>query len=209
MSLRGEFNRDKHTFRSLAILTVVGEAVDFLINSPVHRLPPPVRFNGAGIYALYYTGAFEPYAKLTAMNRDGFLRPIYVGKAVPPGWRQARNIEGSANSLYNRLREHARNIELAKNLNVTDFACRFAIMEGQESNLISTVESEMIRRFTPVWNSVVDGFGNHDPGKGRYNQSLSEWDTLHPGRAWAKKLTGKRPTAMAIIAKILDATSSF
>jgi hypothetical protein len=29
---------------------------------------------------------------------------------------------------------------------------------------------------------------NHDPGSGRYNQQISPWDILHPGRAWAKKL---------------------
>ena len=202
VSSENEFSRDKHTFRSAAIIKVVGEAVDFLINSPVHQLPP-VRFDGAGICALYYTGAFEAYTKLAAMNRDEHRQPIYAGKAALPGWRQARSIEASANSLYNRLRDQARNIGLAKNLTVSDFACRFVIREGQESNLISIVESELIRRFTPLWNSVVDGFGNHDPGLGRYNQSPSEWDTLHPGRSWVKKLKGKRPTTKAIVAKIV------
>lgn len=42
--------------------------------------------------------------------------------------------------------------------------------------------------FRPVWNMVIDGFGNHDPGSGRYNQKISSWDTLHPGRSWAMKL---------------------
>ena len=46
----------------------------------------------------------------------------------------------------------------------------------------------MINRFKPVWNSVIDGFGNHAPGKGRKNQVQSPWDMLHPGRQWAKKL---------------------
>lgn len=43
-------------------------------------------------------------------------------------------------------------------------------------------------RFKPIWNKVLDGFGNHDPGKGRYEQQKSKWDTLHPGRAWARNL---------------------
>jgi hypothetical protein len=126
---------------------------------------------------------------------------------VPPGWRQARKTEVSSSSLYGRLREHARNIKETDNLKIEGFACRFMILEGQESNLIGTVESELIRRFTPLWNSVIDGFGNHDPGSGRYNQSPSEWDILHPGRKWAAKLTGKPSTVKKIKAKIHRATA--
>jgi hypothetical protein len=79
------------------------------------------------------------------------------------------------------------------------------ILEGQESDLISTVEAELIRRYNPLWNSRIDGFGNHDPGSGRYAQALSEWDVLHPGRPWAAKLTGKRPNLRTIVAKIREA----
>src|SRR5262249_6824895 len=50
-------------------------------------------------------------------------------------------------------------------------------------------ERLMIRTAAPVWNVVVDGFGNHDPGSGRYNQKVSPWDTLHPGRPWVIRLT--------------------
>ena len=39
-----------------------------------------------------------------------------------------------------------------------------------------------------VWNIVLEGFGNHDPGSGRYNQQRSAWDVIHPGRYWAEKL---------------------
>ncbi len=202
MSIEPEFDRKRHLFRSPEIIQVVDEAVDFLLNAPVHPLPPSAKFDGAGVYALYYFGSFAPYAKLAALNHSEFVRPIYVGKAVPPGWRQARNIIVNASSLQQRLREHARNIEAVKNLSRTEFTCRFMIMEGQESNLISTVESELIRRFIPLWNCVVDGFGNHDPGQGRYNQSPSEWDVLHPGRVWVKKLTGKRPAIKSILARI-------
>jgi hypothetical protein len=38
-----------------------------------------------------------------------------------------------------------------------------------------------------VWNRVLDGFGNHTPGAGRFKQQRSRWDTLHPGRSWAEK----------------------
>lgn len=209
MLIETEFDRNRHLFRSPTIIQIAAEAVGFLLETPVNDLPPSARFDGAGVYALYYFGDFAPYAKLAAVNRDECIRPIYVGKAVPPGWRQARNTVSNAASLQQRLREHARNIVATQNLKARDFACRFMIMEGQESNLISTVESELIRRYTPLWNSVVDGFGNHDPGSGRYNQSPSEWDVLHPGRAWAKKLTGKRPALKTIATKIQRATAAW
>jgi len=79
------------------------------------------------------------------------------------------------------------------------------ILEGDESDLISTVEAELIRRYNPLWNSTIDGFGNHDPGSGRYAQAPSEWNVLHPGRAWATKLTGKEPNLRGIVVKIRDA----
>lgn len=65
------------------------------------------------------------------------------------------------------------------------------ILEGTGSNLIGTVEAALIRHYKPVWNTEIDGFGNHDPGKGRYNQAKSDWDIIHPGRPWADKLTGE------------------
>jgi hypothetical protein len=40
----------------------------------------------------------------------------------------------------------------------------------------------------PLWNQKLDGFGNHDPGAGRYNQQRSPWDVIHPGRPWAARL---------------------
>ena len=76
------------------------------------------------------------------------------------------------------------------------------ILEGLESDLVVPVEAELIHRYRPLWNCVVDGFGNHDPGKGRYNQARSEWDVLHPGRPWADRLTGKSPRMKDILAKI-------
>jgi len=201
-----EFNRELHVFRSPKIIKVVDDAINFLLKSPDCHLPPEVPFEGPGVYSIYYTGKFPQYSKLAACNRRSCERPIYVGKAVPPGWRQARKTEVISSSLYGRLKEHAKSIKETDNLKIEDFACRFMILEGQESNLISTVESELIRRFTPLWNSVIDGFGNHDPGSGRYNQSPSEWDILHPGRKWAAKLTGRPPRIDKITAKIQLAT---
>ena len=52
---------------------------------------PPNPFNGAGVYAIYYTGSFDPYRLVAAENKDNLFNwPIYVGKAVPKGGRIGR-----------------------------------------------------------------------------------------------------------------------
>jgi hypothetical protein len=58
-------------------------------------------------------------------------------------------------------------------------------------------ESLLIERYRPLWNVVVDGFGNHDPGSGRHQGKRPNWDTLHPGRAWASRL---QPSTLSLVA---------
>jgi hypothetical protein len=87
--------------------------------------------------------------------------------------------------LYNRLAEHAESIQAARNLSVEDFACRYLVVDDI---WIPLGESLLIEMFSPIWNHLVDGFGNHDPGKGRYQQQRAPWDVLHPGRNWADRL---------------------
>ena len=70
--------------------------------------------------------------------------------------------------------------------------------------MIGTVEASLIRLYMPIWNCCIDGFGNHDPGSGRYNQAMSDWDILHPGRPWAKRLRGEHPTQIEISEKALS-----
>lgn len=144
------------------------------------------------MYALYYIGKNPYYTTLYNQNRLAFVQPIYVGKAVPLGWRQSKNVAEIANKreLFNRMKEHAKSINSCKNLYIEDFYCRFMILEGGNASLIATVEAALIREFRPVWNSCLDGFGNHTPGAGRFNQAKSDWDVLHPGREWADKCTG-------------------
>ena len=87
--------------------------------------------------------------------------------------------------MYNRLAEHAESIQCTKNLDIEDFACRYLVVDDI---WIPLGESLLIEMFSPIWNRLIDGFGNHDPGKGRYQQQRSPWDVLHPGRTWAEKL---------------------
>ncbi len=61
-------------------------------------------------------------------------------------------------------------------------------MLQQPIQQLPLAESLLVEMYCPLWNQKIDGFGNHDPGKGRYNQQRSAWDIIHPGRAWANKL---------------------
>jgi hypothetical protein len=196
------FDCRRHVFHSPQFHSVVDEAIKFFNNTPAHNLVPPDAFAGTGVYGLYYAGDYELYAEISRANQRGCVQPIYVGKAVPPGWRTARSQETEAPVLYRRLQEHARSIQQAEELLIDDFSCRFVILCDIESDLVIPVEAELIRRYKPLWNSVVDGFGNHDPGKGRYNQARSEWDVLHPGRPWAERLMGESPSLEDVMAKV-------
>ena len=198
-----KFDRSKHVFHSEAFAEIIKDTIRFFNGTPVHLLPPPESFIGTGVYALYYIGKSEYYKHLYELNRLNFIQPIYIGKAVPRGWRQAR-IQQSSNELYNRLCDHQNSIRQANNLNLEDFRCRFMILEGTAVDLIGTVEASLIRLYKPIWNSCIDGFGNHDPGSGRYDQAKSDWDILHPGRRWAERLQGEHPAVNEIEKKALS-----
>jgi len=150
-------------------------------------------FEGAGVYALYYTGDFPPYRPMAQKNRDGnFALPIYVGKAVPAGSRMGAGLDLAAGKVfYKRLKEHADSIRSAENLRIEDFYCRFLVVDDI---WIPLGESLLIARFEPLWNALIDGFGNHDPGKGRRAGMRPRWDVLHPGRRWAANLAERQET---------------
>lgn len=159
----------------------IGESiVKAMLDRPKEKLPPR-QFIWAGVYAIYYEGGNLLYKNLEKE------RPIYVGKAVPSGARKG-NVgvgENQGQALYSRLRQHADSIDASSNLRLCDFRCRYLAVDDI---WIPLAETLLIEKFQPAWNVVIDGFGNHDPGKGRYNQQRSAWDTIHPGRAWAERL---------------------
>jgi len=163
---------------------------DALLVKDVGPLPPTRPFIGAGIYTIYYTGDYLGYGRIAGRNRDGrYEAPIYVGKAVPAGARKGGFGLGlnPGAVLFRRIEEHADSVRRAKNLDLSDFACRYLVTEDI---WIPLAESLLIQMFQPEWNRLIDGFGNHDPGAGRYGQAKSRWDVLHPGRDWADKLRG-------------------
>lgn len=193
------FNINQHIAKisDESIEAIVKPTFLFFENSPLHQLDKLPTFKGAGVYALFLKSTVNTYyhGHLTSTH------PIYVGKAVPTGSRQGRKND-SGNTLKNRLTKHLNSIKQANNLNESEFVCRFLIIEGIATDMISAIESYLIREYNPLWNSYIDGFGINAPGAGRYNQQPSEWDTIHPGRNYAENLTGAHRNKVDILNKI-------
>lgn len=187
----------------------LGESVgQAMLRSPVEPLSGLKSFEGAGIYALYYTGKFPAYTSIVERNKEGvFAAPIYVGKAVPKGSRKGGDLEANPGKvLYCRLAQHARSIEEATNLDLLDFHCRYLIVDDI---WIPLGESLLIAKFSPIWNTLIDGFGNHDPGKGRHAGFRPRWDVLHPGRSWAELCQPRSETAEQIIREAKEYLTTF
>jgi len=178
----------------------VGQAMLRQTVIPVANL---TSFEGAGIYAIYYYGDFPAYEAIARINRDqGFTAPIYVGKAAPKGTRKGGDLAANHGKvLFNRLTRHKRSIEEANNLEIADFHCRYLIVDDI---WIPLGESLLIAKFNPLWNKLIDGFGNHDPGIGRHAGLRPRWDVLHPGRPWADKCQPRAETADQIIGEARD-----
>lgn len=174
-------------FNPLAMESLAASIVQRLLEIDPVPLKAVPKFFGAGLYAIYYTGDFPAYKIVRDNNLgDAWALPIYVGKAVPKGSRRGLTVGAGAESdaLYRRIREHAGSIRAADNLELDDFFVRWLVVDDI---WIPLGETALIRATGPVWNSVLDGFGNHDPGKGRRRGAIPLWDTVHPGRGWAAK----------------------
>lgn len=165
-------------------------------------------FAGAGIYAIYYVGDFEAYHDISERNREGLFQwPLYIGKAIPAGGRKGGGrADGTTGSpLFKRLREHRQSLEAAQNLIVDHFHCRALVVEDI---WIPLGEALLISKFAPVWNRLVDGFGNHTPGAGRFAGMRPRWDVLHPGRGWAEHCQPRAETAEQIANEVRAYTRS-
>lgn len=106
---------------------------------------------------------------------------------MPSGGRKGcRQTSSSADrALFRRLKDHTKSISQATNLSLVETKCRYLVVVPV---WISLAEQFLLNHFRPLWNTVIDGFGNHDPGRGRRNSARPRWDILHPGREWASRL---------------------
>jgi len=186
----------------------LGKSVaEALLEQPAQMLDTIPIFEGAGIYVLYYRGPFTAYAPIAAANVNEARWPIYIGKAVPSGGRKGASLSASARGtqLYKRLMEHRESIHDVErgpgSLSVSDFQARYLTVDDI---WIPLGESLLIARFRPIWNTLLDGFGNHDPGKGRYNGLRPLWDHLHPGRNWAMRCVERKESLDEVAQRIAD-----
>ncbi|MPS68791.1 MAG: Eco29kI family restriction endonuclease [Novosphingobium sp.] len=180
----------------------LGKSVaDALLSRPAEPLASITPFEGAGIYVLYYRGAHECYAPIAKQNRTGANWPIYIGKAIPSGGRKGASMSASkrGTALYKRLTDHRDSIleveQGSGTLAIADFDVRYLTVDDI---WIPLGESLLIANFRPVWNIALDGFGNHDPGKGRYSGLRPLWDHLHPGRPWAERCAQRPETLVEV-----------
>lgn len=145
------------------------------------------QFYGSGVYAIYYNGDFLAYKAIRAT-----LCPIYVGKADPSN-PKAKTPKEQGAKVCGRLHEHAKSIRSAENLKLSDFICRYLVIQ---SGWQKAAEDYLIDTYQPVWNNeigVCSGIGKHGDTA---RTERSDWDILHPGRPWAVGQTsrsGKTP----------------
>lgn len=171
---------------------VLGAAIaQVLTGTTLYKLDDPFPLEGAGIYAIYYTGDNAPYVTLAQRNTEQPGRwPIYVGQALPAGARKGIKGDGTTSKkktpLKDRLAKHTASIlEIEKNsgdLKVEDFQYRALVLND---TFIRLGEMSLLGIYAPVWNKYLDGFGNNPAGKERATTKKSQWDTVHPGRARA------------------------
>ncbi|WP_343613255.1 Eco29kI family restriction endonuclease [Novosphingobium sp.] len=186
----------------------LGKSVaDALLAQPVYPLGEIPPFEGAGIYVIYYKGLFPAYQPIARANAEEARWPIYIGKAIPQGGRKGASLMASARgkALYNRLADHRDSIRDVENgsgsLAIADFQARYLTVDDI---WIPLGESLLIAKFRPLWNQTLDGFGNHDPGKGRYNGLRPLWDHLHPGREWATRCAARSETTEEVVEKLAN-----
>jgi hypothetical protein len=176
-----------------------------LLARPADSLASINDISGAGVYAIYYTGPFTAYAPVAKANaRGNFSKPIYVGKAIPKGGRKgglAKDVASTGKALLDRLKQHASSISEAENVELEHFFVRHLVVDDI---WIPLGENMLIETFQPVWNRVIDGFGNKDPGQRRATQYKSPWDILHPGRGFAKKLADSPVTQEFLLKRVAD-----
>jgi hypothetical protein len=190
----------------LDLRTLAESMVKVVLEQRVYPLGEVPSFEGAGVYVIYYTGSYDPYKSIAQKNKgSNWDQPIYVGEAARKGGRKGGvlAVGPAGRVLLSRLKNHVDSIRGTKNLKVEDFFCRYLVLKDF---FIPLCESLLIDTYVPIWNKVIDGFGNKVVGAGREEkQQKSMWDVLHPGRIGAAAKPNKKyPTADHVLRKLRD-----
>ncbi|QHC31101.1 Eco29kI family restriction endonuclease [Streptomyces sp. HF10] len=128
------------------------------------------KFDGLGVYALYYVGPNELYRPVSQSSCE---TPLYVGSAEQGGTRLA-GAEGAGDALWARLARHRRTLQRAIGLAPEDFRVRHLLTDDL---FISGAAHLTIKDHLPVWNVVLTGFGAM--AAGRMRGHTPPWHVLH------------------------------
>ncbi|TXK42380.1 Eco29kI family restriction endonuclease [Nonomuraea sp. C10] len=135
--------------------------------------PELPRFEGSGLYAIYYTDTTEPlYAPLVPHDI-----PVYVGQSLSHNSATGVATRGKS-PLWSRVRGHARSIE-GGGLRLEEFAARLLRMPDVHADL---GENGLRVNYQPVWNAILRGFGSNEQGASTRKSARTKWDTVHQGR---------------------------
>jgi hypothetical protein len=145
-----------------------------LERQPLVPLDPLVgRFEGSGLYAIYYTGRSVPMYRPLSGTRI----PVYVGQAL--SHNSATGVAVSTRRpLWGRLRNHHDSID-GSDLVAAEFEARLLCLPDVHADL---GENGLRVFYKPVWNAILTGFGSHEQGPSTRQGARSKWDTVHPGR---------------------------
>jgi hypothetical protein len=146
---------------------VLLKVLEHLALRSIRPLRDARRFHySGGVYLLHYGGPHPLYRTIRAGTVS---TPIYIGK--------------SDQNVSSRLRNHCKTLQACFNLKLDDFTYQVLQLPAEWAVL---VEALLHKQHNPCWiQRPFCGFGNNDPGGNRRGGKASNWDTLHPGRAWA------------------------
>jgi Eco29kI restriction endonuclease len=169
---------DSNEFDPLSVENVGVTLAVELLQQPTTPFPPTEKFNGPGVYALYYSGDHPAYAPLVKLDGGRCIYPVYVGRAARQNANQGFSPRPSTGTeLFKRIRDHYLSVRQVENLNINHFHVRYLVLKPAYINL---AESVLIMAFRPPWNGM--GLGSNRTGTPRMAGKGSLWDSLHPGR---------------------------
>lgn len=167
------------------IQILIDEIIDELEKQPLVSLKEVKASCAAGAYLLYTRSVNGEYA-VWAMGGV----PLYSGKTI---------------DMADRLGQHTLSIKQATNLNIDDFMVKYVELPKEYSHLACMFEAAMLKRYEPLWNTSLTGFGLKDVGVNRADSKISDWDTKHPGRP-NRGQTPNRKTLEELTATIAQAS---
>ncbi|MEV0577613.1 Eco29kI family restriction endonuclease [Streptomyces sp. NPDC050392] len=131
------------------------------------------RFEGSGLYALYYRGAsVDLYLPLASLQI-----PVYAGQALSSNSATGERVR-ERYPLHSRLKQHRLSI-MEGSLPIAEFRFRALLLPDVHADL---GENALRVGYTPVWNSKLKRFGSKEQGATTRQSKKSKWDTVHDGR---------------------------